>query len=163
MSSLFSHAPEPVPENDSVPAARSAVAVVPLPIAEAFDGFTDGIHLWWPMNTHSGFGGESHVGFEDGFLVEDSFTGTQCMWGEVQLWEEPASLVLKWQLGDNPLTPTIVGIDFTAVGESSTTVTLKHDGWTPGEVGHEQYEKYCDWPLILSRYARFMGGALKLD
>lgn len=163
MTSLFSHAPVSAPDDLQVPAARSAVVNVPVPVVEAFDGFTDGIHLWWPMDSHSTYGEEAHVGFEEGVLLEDAFAGASSIWGEVRSWEESSSLVMSWQLGGQPLTPTTVHVDFKANGESSTTVTVFHDGWVPGRAGWQQYETYCDWPLILARFARFMGGAPALD
>ncbi len=163
MSNLFSHASESLPEDLAVHSARSAVVIVPVPLAEAFDGFTDGIHLWWPMDTHSKFGAEAHVGFENGVLLEDAFAGEHVLWGEVQEWDAPSSLVIRWQLDGHLLSPTVVHVDFTTNGDGSTTVSLTHDGWAPGNVGLQQYEKYCDWPLILARYARFMGGVPALD
>ena len=163
MSSLFSHAPVSLPDDVEVPAARTATVVVPVPITEAFDGFTDGIHLWWPMDSHSNYGADAHIGFEDGLLLEDSFTGVQTTWGDVRSLEQPASLVIAWQLGGHPSTPTTVHVDFTINAERSTMVAVTHDGWSSGQTGAQQYEKYCDWPLILSRFARFMGGGPKVD
>lgn len=163
MSSLFSHSPEPESVSNVQIDSRTSAVEVPVPISEAFDGFTDGIHLWWPMETHSHFGAEAHVGFEAGVLLEDGFSGSQESWGEVTAWEAPTSLVIKWQLGFSPLNSTRVQVNFQELSENSTTVTLVQDGWTPGIVGVEQYEKYCDWPLILARYARFMGGTPSLD
>ena len=159
MSNLFSHSPESASDDVGVPPARSGAVVVPVPVTEAFDGFTDGIHLWWPMESHSTFGVEAHVGFEKGVLLEDAFAGESSIWGEVRSWDEPVSLVIDWQLAGHPLTPTTVRVDFTTHNESSTTVTVTHDGWAPGRAGWQQYETYCDWPLILARFARFMGGA----
>ncbi|WP_343320028.1 hypothetical protein AAFM46_05895 [Arthrobacter sp. TMP15] len=163
MSNLFSHAPNAVPGNDSIPAARVSAVTVPVPVREAFDGFTDGIHLWWPVEGHSIFGAESHIGFETGLLLEDSFTGSQSVWGEIRTWAEPTSLAINWHRGSNPLNPTIVSVNFSVLDDESTTVVLTHDGWAPGDLGHEQFEIHCDWPLILSRYVRFMGGSSKLD
>lgn len=163
MSNLFSHAAVDLPEDQTVHAARHAVVVVPVPLAEAFDGFTDGIHLWWPMETHSKFGAEAHVGFENGVLLEDAFTGEHVLWGEVQGWDAPSSLDMRWQMDGHRLSPTVVHVDFATNDDGSTTVSLTHDGWAAGNVGQQQYEKYCDWPLILARYARFMGGVPALD
>lgn len=158
MSNIFSHAPEPVAATTDVPESRTASVVVPVDAGDAFDGFTDGIHLWWPMESYSGFGAGAHVGFEGQRLVEESDAGEQQLWGEVQTWEEPTSLVLRWHLGDDPLTPTQVSVTFDDDGAGSTRLALVQDGWAPGQAGKAQFEKYCDWPLILARYARFMGG-----
>jgi uncharacterized protein YndB with AHSA1/START domain len=158
MSNIFSHAPQPHQADSERPEPRQASVVVPVNNADAFDGFTDGIHLWWPMDPYSGFGPEAHVGFEGQQLVEESDAGEHQLWGEVQAWEEPTSLVMRWHLGDNSLTPTQVRVDFADDGNGATVLTLTQDGWAPGQAGRAQFEKYCDWPLILSRYARFMGG-----
>ena len=165
MDGIFSHAPKPqagATQTDG-PGARTAAALVPVEQEFAFDGFTDGIHLWWPMDGYSGYGTEAHAGFEDKRLVEESPDGQEQVWAEVKAWTPPSAMVLDWQLAGNPLLPTTVSVTFDAVSGGGTRVTLVHDGWAAGELGREQYNKYCDWPLILSRYARFMGGALSLD
>ncbi|MCQ9164343.1 SRPBCC domain-containing protein [Arthrobacter sp. STN4] len=114
------------------------------------------------MDGYSGFGVESHPGFDDRGLSEEAPDGRQQLWAEVRGWTPPSSLVLAWQLAGNPLAPTVVAVTFEAV-DDGTRVTLVHDGWAAGVPGRQQYEKYCDWPLILARYARFMGAAPGLD
>lgn len=164
MDGIFSHAPNPEPDiaQKDVLHARTAAVLVPVRPDFAFDGFTDGLHLWWPMDRYSGYGPESHAGFEDNRLLEESPDGQQQIWAEVAEWTPPSSLVLRWQLAGSPLVPTTLTVTFDAV-DGGTRVTLVHDGWATGALGCEQYDKYCDWPLILSKYARFMGGAPGLD
>ncbi|NVM96862.1 SRPBCC domain-containing protein [Arthrobacter wenxiniae] len=164
MDGIFSHAPKPhaEPVQEEGPGARSAAVVVPAQPEFAFDGFTDGIHLWWPMEGHSGFGAGSHVGFEARRLFEEAPDGRQQLWADVREWMPPSDLVLDWQLAGDPLAPTTVTVSFDTA-EEGTRVTLVQDGWAAGGLGWEEYNKYCDWPLILARYARFMGGAPSLD
>ncbi|WP_125616757.1 SRPBCC domain-containing protein [Specibacter cremeus] len=162
MSDIFSHAPTRIPAGDAAPAARVTKVLVPVGPEYAFDGFTDGIHLWWPMTTSGAFGDGSHAGFDDRQLVEEAPDGRAQLWAEVRSWTPPSSLVLDWQLGDSPLTPTTVAVTFDPI-EGGTLVTLIHDGWAPGDLGREQYAKHCDWPLILAGYARFMGGEVRFD
>lgn len=163
MSELFSHAaPSPEPGAASLE-SRVTEVTVPVGQREAFDGFTDGIHLWWPLAGYSHFGADSHVGFEDGALLEESSQGEQYLWGQLRNWEPPSSLELSWQLGGNPLTPTRVTVEFETRGGRSTLVRLVQDRWPDGAEGVSMREKFGDWPAILARFVRFMGGQPSLD
>lgn len=163
MDSLFSHASTDAPSTASAPPARVSRVTVPVPVDQAFDGFTDAIHLWWPLDTHSKFGVYAHLGFDQSTLLEEDDDGASQLWAEIESWEAPTSLTLRWYLAGDPLLPTRVKVTFTASGESGTDVELVQDGWIAGDGGVAQFEKYCDWPLILARFARFMGASVSLD
>ncbi|WP_026554142.1 SRPBCC domain-containing protein [Arthrobacter sp. 35W] len=163
MSSLFSHAVPAPEENGPVPAPRRAAVAVPCDAADAFEGFTENIHLWWPMEEISVTGHGSHVGFENGQLVEESDRGQEHLWAMVKGWESAQWIELAWQLEGDPLNPTLVKVSFDPAEGGGTAVELVQDGWKSGQAGIDQYAQYCDWPLILARYARFMGAAPSLD
>lgn len=156
MDGLFSDRPAPELSSQSTPTTREATALVPADSEQAFEGFTDLIHLWWPIADYSAFGADSHLGFERQSLVEEAPDGRQYLWATVLDWQRPAALSLEFYLGGDPTTPTRLSVNFEAV-EQGTRVTLVQDGWATGTNGTAQYEKYSDWPLILGRYARFMG------
>ena len=158
MSDIFSHAAPRPGYNAATPEPRITEVNVPVELREAFDGFTDSIHLWWPLAEYSRFGPDSHVGFEEGSLVEESSDGDQYLWGQLRSWEPPSSLELSWQLGGNPLVPTRLRLQFESDGDGGTKVRLVQDGWPDGEEGARMREKFSDWPVILARFVRFMGG-----
>lgn len=162
MTSLFSHAPEP-----DEPAA-SAVDVppvslerrVPRGLHEAFNGFTEYIHLWWP-ESFSETGEGMFPEFEGGELIETSASGERILWATVHHREQDRSLELQWVLGHSQRTPSTLEVRFEQVPgaeEETTRVTLIHEGWggqqDPGET-RVQFEQ--SWTEVMDRYARFMG------
>lgn len=163
MSELFSHA-TPTSATESGPLEPLSVDVtVGVGQREAFDGFTDNMHLWWPLSEFSTFGLKSHVGFEDGVLLEESPDGEQGLWATVQRWFPPSSLELSWHQGGNPLHPTRVRVGFDALTDSATAIHLTQDNWPSGVEGRKARERYRDWAGILGGYVRFMGGLADLD
>lgn len=163
MESLFSHPSPTAGDPAESPPPRSASVRVPVPVDQAFDGFTDSIRLWWPLESYGKFGLGAHLGFDADTLLEESDDGDSELWAEIETWEVPESLVLRWFLAGDPLLPTRVKVNFRGMDGSGTDVELVQDGWVSDARGAAQYEKYCDWPLILARYARFMGAGPGLD
>ncbi|MDQ0092140.1 SRPBCC domain-containing protein [Paeniglutamicibacter psychrophenolicus] len=159
MDGLFSHAAsanEPSSQDGyHLPEHRHTVNV-PVSADQAFEGFSEYIHLWWPVGKFSQFGPGSHVTFERGSLLEESEDGDQHLWGKVVHLEAPDSIVLDFTLGMETAPPTHVSLEFHEQG-SGTEVVLTHDGWASGEIGQQQYDQYTDWPEVLEYYARFMG------
>lgn len=162
MSNLFSHAHEPdyVAPQESQEFDESVILEVPAD--QAFDGFTDAVHLWWPVAEQSVFGEGSHVAILRDHLVEESDEGEEIIWADVLEWDSPEFVRLHWTLGQAKNGTSDVDIHFEDAGEGRTRVRILTEGSTqPIEDGDDDF--VCDWSLILSRYARFMGGALKLD
>lgn len=162
MSNLFSHAvPEPLPEKTPT-AIRGAMVTVPVDPAQAFDGFTDSMHLWWPITDFNVLGDQSHIGFEDGDLVEESPEGKQAFLAAVELWKPGAELVLSatealaGQTGGPALR-----IAFRSLGPNRTEVRLIVEG--AGRADASLLAQVGDWQVVLDRYARFMGGSLDLS
>jgi uncharacterized protein YndB with AHSA1/START domain/uncharacterized protein YciI len=122
----------------------------------AFELFTAHLGAWWPLDTHSVFGAEASVAFEDGVLVERRGPDT-AVWGTVLRWERPVGLAMTWHPGQGPERATEVAVDFTPDGDT-TLVTLTHTGWerlAEGERVRDEYEQ--GWPVVLAGYGRRLG------
>ncbi|NKX56868.1 SRPBCC domain-containing protein [Arthrobacter mobilis] len=157
-SSLFSHAPDLPEQPAPLPDLQCEVAVPHAP-AQAFEGFTDLIHLWWPVESRSVYGEGSHLEFEDRVLAETSPADEVSIWGEVLDWQPADSLRLTWHPGTSAASASEVRIAFVASGEDRTLVRLVHSGWEKDPDGAARRGDYeAGWPGILARYARFMGG-----
>lgn len=153
-SSLFSHAPEPEPEGARAPVADVIEnCVVPRETDEAFRGFHEYPHLWWPAE-FTDFGEGSHVEFEGGALVETSEGDETEIRAAVQEIRPGELLELEWNPGTGS---TSVSIAFTAEGPE-TAVTVRHTGFDTAPDGAAQREEAgALWRNVLQRYARFMG------
>ncbi|WP_442214650.1 hypothetical protein [Specibacter sp. RAF43] len=138
----------------------SATVTIAASIEDAFDGFTEGIHLWWPVESQSIFGGESYVVFSDQLLLEESDAGDVRPWAEVDEWVRPESIAMRWVLDPDPRAQSSVRVSFSAGGAERSTVSVRQQrsSTNPGRGGF-----VWDWSLILSRYARYMGGSVGLD
>lgn len=173
MDGIFSHA-EHTPDSgngETVPRLTPLVArvTVAMECEQAYEGFVDYLHLWWPLGTLAAMGPGSHLGIEDGLLIEESEAGERRQWGSVRRAEPPARsgtvarshacLQLDFTLGYEQEAPTRVVIDFDETGTGATDVTLTHDGWAAGQAGAAQRKTAEAWPEILGYYQRFMGGA----
>jgi uncharacterized protein YndB with AHSA1/START domain len=161
MDGLFSHA-EPRPEESGtdqsgLPAVTFTVAV-PVEPDQAFEGFTDYIHLWWPVKAYSAFGSGTHPAFERDSLYEEAEDGRQYQWARMVRLEPPELLELAFTMWMDQHPPSRVVVRFHGNPTGATDVVVTHDGWTQGSAGREQFERYKGWPEILGYYARFMGG-----
>ncbi|WP_200961248.1 SRPBCC domain-containing protein [Phycicoccus sp. Soil802] len=114
----------------------------------AFELFTAHLGAWWPLGTHSVFGAEGSVAFEDGTVVERRGADT-AVWGTVLRWERPVGFAMTWHPGQGPERATEVAVEFTADGDG-TLVTLTHTGWerlAEPEAARADYDR--GWPLVL--------------
>jgi hypothetical protein len=161
MDNLFSHAGDALPE--SVETADSLEPViftvtVPGPVAQAFTGFTDHTHLWWPMDPHGVYGAGSYVEFEENLIVETADDGRTAVWGSIDDWQPPFSFHASWHPGTTALWSTELRVAFRAV-ESGTELRLVHNGWEGAEDPAGTRAAYAaGWPTVLERFVRFMGG-----
>jgi uncharacterized protein YndB with AHSA1/START domain len=157
-TSLFSHAPrEPEPAKSAEPVQYRVT--VARDSREAFEGFTDLIHLWWPVDSHSVAGEGSHVEFEDKVLTETSIEDEVHVWGEILDWVPNSYVRLTWHPGTSPATSGELRIDFTEAAPGSTEIHLIHSGWENMPDGQQQRSDYAEgWPEVIGRYVRFMGG-----
>ncbi|MCX2750514.1 hypothetical protein OOZ51_22320 [Arthrobacter sp. MI7-26] len=161
MESLFSHAASdsgPQPEQSGELDPVVCTVVVPSPVAHAFMGFTDHPHLWWPMEDHSVYGAGSHVEFEENLIVETADDGRTSVWGTIDDWQPPLSFHASWYPGSTAMWSTELRVAFHAV-DGGTELRLVHDGWEGAEDPARTRADYAaDWPGVLDRYVRFMGG-----
>src|SRR4051812_22461731 len=104
----------------------------------AFEVFTNEFGAWWPMDHHIGEQAavdaviEPRVG---GRWYERAADGTECEWGSVLEWDEPARIVLAWHLDaefvydPDAAFATEVEVRFIAEGSTTTRVELEHRGF----------------------------------
>ena len=157
-SSLFSHAEQPEPTKELAAVGDIALdRTVPRELHEAFNGFTEYLHLWWPEQ-FTEFGEGTHPEFDAGFLTETGPDGQTAVWATVISRVQDAELVLDWVSGHSPQTPTEVRITFSPVSANETKISLTHSGLgTVAEAVETHLGFSTAWPQILDRYARFMG------
>ncbi|MCO1339349.1 hypothetical protein BJH93_10670 [Kocuria polaris] len=158
MHGLFSHAPSPGPDPASTADTDLLRFSVSVPVSSdrAFEGFTEYIHLWWPVDEHSHFGDGTHMSLDVDGLAEDSPAGDSYRWASLVEAQAPARLELSCTYDFEDLAPSHVVVSFQAA-DSDTQVELTHTGFAGGMDGQRQAEVYACWGPILARYARFMG------
>ncbi|CEA09914.1 hypothetical protein BN1051_03294 [Arthrobacter saudimassiliensis] len=161
MDSLFSHAPEPEPDDVGRPDVE-LTRVVPRETGEAATGFLEYIHLWWPPEL-ARFGAGTYLELEDGNLVETGPDGDELVWAAVTAVGPDGEVELEWQFGQAPGRPGHVSIRFEAGGPrpdtadtGGTTVRLRHTDIHAGDDG-EVPDFRAFWDEALTHYARFMG------
>ncbi|MET3809198.1 hypothetical protein [Arthrobacter sp. UYEF3] len=160
MDNLFSHvasAPAPGPSEGLDPVVFAVV--VPGTLARAFVGFTEHTHLWWPLDGHSVFGAGSYVEFEENLILETAEDGRSAIWGSIDDWQPPLSFHASWHPGTQALWSTELRVAFRAV-DGGTEVRLVHNGWEGAQnPAATRMEYQADWPGVLQRFVRFMGGS----
>ena len=156
-SSLFSHAPDPEPQHAAAAVADIEEAcIVPRETEEAFSGFHEYLHLWWPEE-FSTFGEGTHPEFEGGSLTETSLDEEKALWATVRDIRPQELLALDWFLGHSASIPTGVEVKFEPRGDS-TLVTIRHSGFDRLPDGPEVRGRLAaQWHTAAQRYARFMG------
>ena len=140
----------------AIPPIRREVLVDADP-AVAFEVFTAGIGLWWPIAEKSVYGAGGTVAFAGGQIVEQSPDGQRAVWGTVTRWEPPTRVAFTWHPGYAPERASHVEVAFAAAGPQ-TLVTLTHTGWDvfadPADARAE-YDR--GWPIVLDRYQEQAG------
>lgn len=159
--SLFSHAEDPEANAGGSPRTEVPEVVVersvPRDPHEAFNGFTEYLHLWWPEDL-TDFGEGTHPEFESGVLTETSLDGETAVWATVRTREPDTLLELEWVAGHSPRTPTEVRVEFAPQEDGGTRVVLRHGGLGRLPEASAEYRRIQgEWEEALDRYARFMG------
>jgi uncharacterized protein YndB with AHSA1/START domain len=131
-------------------------------VEHAFETFTERMHEWWPLHTHSievheGGGAPETVllqGGAGGQVYERTSKGEELKWADVLAWEPPHRLVLAWSPVREERVPTEVEVRFTEEGEK-TRVDLEHRGWEKlGERGTRMRQGYASgWIPVLDAFA----------
>lgn len=128
-----------------------------VPPVEAWETFTERFGEWWPLATHSNFGGDAsscHLEAQPGGRVyETSTSGDEIEWGRVEAAERPSRLVLDWQPSPARPAPTRVEILFSPAGDGSQLV-LMHRGWERLGLAAEEARAEYDtgWDEVLTRF-----------
>ena len=109
--------------------------VVNVPIAHAFEVFTNRFNLWWPKEHHIGKADLKEAVMETregGRWYERCVDGTECEWGKVLAWSPPNHVALSWHLNGafaydaDPNHASRVDVRFTDEGNGKTRVVLEH-------------------------------------
>ncbi|MBO3750879.1 SRPBCC family protein [Streptosporangiaceae bacterium NEAU-GS5] len=141
--------------------------------AHVFEVFVGELGQWWPTMSHS-LGGdrlakvtvERHEG---GRVYETWDDGTECVWGEVLLWEPPERYAMTWEstrydhgADDLKLSPegaaTEVELRFLELGPALTRVELEHRGWerlSPALAARYPSSYSSGWASILDRLVAY--------
>ncbi|WP_421736116.1 SRPBCC domain-containing protein [Cellulomonas sp.] len=136
---------------------RHELVVACTPV-EAFDAWVDDIGRWWhPDYTPdpAGFRGAGIEARGGGrvYLVDAALGEVE--WGRVLAIARGALVVHTSTLGQDPAHPSRVSVHFVPLDEGGTRIEFAHEGWD--ETNVEFRHKFTDWPLILARYAQFVG------
>jgi hypothetical protein len=122
---------------------------------ELRSAFLDRVAEWWPMDRYSVYGATSTAAVVDGVLGESSRDGAAYVWGRV-VDDTGDTITFDWSMSAPPNEePTVVLVEFLPFAGGSS-FRLSHSGWSTGPVGIAQYEKYRDWPVILSHLSRLL-------
>jgi uncharacterized protein YndB with AHSA1/START domain len=143
---------------------RRSVTVA-APPERAFEVFTERMHTWWPLATHSVRGlrdgappAELHFEPRPGGRFYEKTGDEECSWGTVLVCEPPHRLVYEWHVNpENP--PTEVEVTFTPE-DGGTRVDLVHRGWErfPADSPtREGYDSETGWTTVLARFAASAG------
>ena len=108
---------------------------VDCPVEHAFSTFTERIHDWWPLETHSievdeGGPTPETVIFDGpgGRLYERTTKGEELEWARVTAFEPPHRFVLSWNPSREERPRTEIEVTFAEV-DGKTRVDLEHRGW----------------------------------
>ena len=136
-------------------------------VEHAFKTFTERIHEWWPLGTHSIDRGETGTAAETvvfqggagGQVYERTKKGEELKWADVVAYEPPHRFVLAWlpsREQDGPRTE--IEVTFTDEG-GKTRVDLEHRGWDRlGDEAAEARRSYSQgWDPVLAGYAEKAG------
>jgi uncharacterized protein YndB with AHSA1/START domain len=132
---------------------------IDLPLEAAFRRFTDEIHTWWPMATHSVAAGRAATvvleGWEGGRLFEREDDGTTHEWGRIVTWEPPHRVAFTWHPGRQSPSAQHLSVAFTVEGDG-TSAELTHGGWEvlgdDAAAVRGQYDQ--GWLQVLELFAR---------
>ena len=127
-----------------------------VPPEKAFRHFTENIHLWWPLKTHSlSQEAARTVVFEDregGRVYEIDAGGKEREWGEIKTYAPFSQLVFSWVL-EKPDRATEVEVRFDEDGGNSCVMTLIHRGWQTHPEGAKWRGNYNKgWIGVLKEY-----------
>jgi uncharacterized protein YndB with AHSA1/START domain len=156
---------------EDVPTVRREV-VVPVPIEEAFAGFTTRFGDFKPPE-HNLLGVpiaetvfEAHVG---GAIMDRGVDGSECRWARILAFDPPTRVIFSWDIGPtwqletDPAHSSEVEVRFVAESAGRTRLELEHrhldrhgPGWQSLRDGVADDQ---GWPLYLERYVSLFATA----
>jgi uncharacterized protein YndB with AHSA1/START domain len=123
--------------------------IVAAPVERAWEVFTERLHSWWPLDTHSiGANRVEEIvveGRPGGRVFERIRGGGEESWATVLVWQPPNRLVLSWEITD---CESEVELRFRPEGDG-TRVELEHRGLDGGKASGS-YDQ--GWTHVLGRY-----------
>ncbi|HYB38217.1 MAG TPA: SRPBCC family protein [Mycobacterium sp.] len=106
---------------------------VPLPQARTFELLTTRMTEFWPREHSIGSSETAEVVIEPatgGRWFERGVDGSECLWGQVAVWDPPREVVLLWPIGADwqfdPDFETEVEVTFAEDGPDRTRLDLRH-------------------------------------
>jgi len=101
--------------------------------SRAFEVFTARFGTWWPKSHHIAAAEMKDAIIEPrkgGRWYEKGVDGSECVWGQVLVWEPPAKIVLSWRLNskfqlDDEM-ESEVEVRFIPQDDGTTCVELEH-------------------------------------
>ena len=133
---------------------------VSCPVERAFQLWTAGAAVWWPMATHSVSGRRDSVLVIEpgagGRIYEQTADGQQLSWGTVVAWEPAKRLLCEWLVGD---TATELEVRFAPDAEGGTVVEIEHRGWERfgGAASDRRDLNGRGWSGVIPRYVAACG------
>jgi uncharacterized protein YndB with AHSA1/START domain len=130
-------------------------------VEHAFETFTERMHEWWPLATHSIEFGETGSAPETvifdgpgGRVYERTTKGEELDWAQVTAFEPPHRFVLAWNPSREERPRTEIEVTFVDEG-GKTRVDLEHRGWERlGAIAVEARDSYSQgWQTVLADYA----------
>jgi len=124
--------------------------------ATAFNVFTSGMGLWWPLKSHSVFGEEALTcecePRAGGRVYEKTRGGGEALWGTVMLADPGRRLMMTWHPGRPPTTAQMLSLTFLGTS-GGTRIDLEHSGWDAlGNRAKETRAPYVTgWDEVLGR------------
>ncbi|MBO9595980.1 MAG: SRPBCC domain-containing protein [Niabella sp.] len=134
-----------------------------------FDLFVNRLHNWWPQAYT--WSGDALVNIQidarvDGWCTETGPLGFRCDWGRVLQVVTGERLVFLWQISPqrlpepDPDKASLVQVQFEAIEQGATRVTLRHTGFENHGEGAAVYAAQMDsekgWAYILDAFAQFV-------
>lgn len=134
---------------------------VQVPQTRAFEVFTARFGAWWPKSHHIAAAEMKNAIIEPrqgGRWYEKGVDDSECVWGEVLVWEPPAKIVLSWRLNSkfqlDEEMDSEVEVRFIPDGEGATRVELEHRiTAVDGEEIAKQVSAPGGWGSLLELYA----------
>jgi hypothetical protein len=139
---------------------------VPLPQARTFELLTTRMTEFWAKEHSIGSSEIAEVVIEPatgGRWFERGVDGSECLWGQVAVWDPPREVVLLWPIGADwqfdPDFETEVEVTFAEDGPDHTRLDLRHRNLQRYGDSTEQMRAIFDhpdgWTAMLVRFVDF--------